>query len=90
MALGIAMLLLFIPLAHQQIIGRELLFFGAATFVSGIRDYHQTLILTHIMFAISMVFIMISTVKSIIHSPIKNFYHNLGCIMLCVLSLTDI
>ena len=129
MALGIAMLLLFIPLAHQQIIGRELLFLGAATFVSGlflttdcrylqlvygnahiyhmvaetamqliippfllflchmydntyskkistilcficeltfagcficeisgIRDYHQTLILTHIMFAISMIF----------------------------------
>lgn len=67
MALGIAMLLLFIPLAHQQIIGRELLFFGAATFVSGIRDYHQTLILTHIMFAISMVFIMISMVKKALY-----------------------
>ena len=35
-------------------------------------------------------FILISTVKSIIQSPIKNFYHNLGCIMLCVLILTDI
>lgn len=71
MALGIAMLLLFIPLAHQQIIGRELLFFGAATFVSGIRDYHQTLILTHIMFAISMVFIMISTVKALYIARLK-------------------
>ena len=163
MALGLAMLLLFIPLAHQQIIGRELLFLGAATFISGlflttdcrylqlvygnahiyhmvaetamqliippfllflchmydntyskkistilcficeltfagcficeisgIRDYHQTLILTHIMFAISMIFILISTVKGIIQGPLKNLYHNLGCIMLCVLSLTDI
>ena len=162
MVLGIAMLLLFIPLTHQQIIGHELLFLGAVTFISGlfltpdsrylqlvygnahiyhmiaetamqlvippfllffchmydkyskkistilcficeltfagcficeisgIRDYHQTLILTHIMFAISTIFILISTVKSIIQSPIKNFYHNLGCIMLCVLILTDI
>ena len=161
MVLGIAMLLLFIPLTHQQIIGHELLFLGAVTFISGlflttdsrylqlvygnahiyhmiaetamqlvippfllffchmydkyskkistilcficeltfagcficeisgIRDYHQTLILTHIMFAISTIFILISTVKSIIQSPIKNFYHNLGCIMLCVLILTD-
>ena len=162
MVLGIAMLLLFIPLTHQQIIGHELLFLGAVTFISGlflttdsrylqlvygnahiyhmiaetamqlvippfllffchmydkyskkistilcficeltfagcficeisgIMDYHQTLILTHIMFAISTIFILISTVKSIIQSPIKNFYHNLGCIMLCVLILTDI
>ena len=162
MVLGIAMLLLFIPLTHQQIIGHELLFLGAVTCISGlflttdsrylqlvygnahiyhmiaetamqlvippfllffchmydkyskkistilcficeltfagcficeisgIRDYHQTLILTHIMFAISTIFILISTVKSIIQSPIKNFYHNLGCIMLCVLILTDI
>ena len=160
--LGMAMLLLFIPLTHQQIIGRELLFLGAVTFISGlflttdsrylqlvygnahiyhmiaetamrlvippfllflchmydkyskkistilcviceltfagcficeisgIMDYHQTLILAHIIFAISTIFILISTVKSIIQSPIKNLYHNLGCIMLCVLILTDI
>lgn len=162
MVLGMAMLLLFIPLTHQQIIGRELLFLGAVTFISGlflttdsrylqlvygnahiyhmiaetamrlvippfllflchmydkyskkistilcviceltfagcficeisgIMDYHQTLILAHIIFAISTIFILISTVKSIIQSPIKNLYHNLGCIMLCVLILTDI
>ena len=42
------------------------------------------------MFAISMIFILISTVKGIIQGPLKNLYHNLGCIMLCVLSLTDI
>ena len=36
MVLGIAMLLLFIPLTHQQIIGHELLFLGAVTFISGL------------------------------------------------------
>ena len=162
MALGFGMLLLFIPLAHQRIVGRELLYLGLAAFVSGLfltsdgrfiqllygnahvvhviaettmqliippfllflgrmyknynitiakifciiseitffacfiseisgyRDYHQNLILTHIMFAISLVFVFISTIKGFIKEPKANVYHNLGCVGLCVLTLTDI
>ena len=162
MALGFGMLLLFIPLAHQRIVGRELLYLGLAAFVSGLfltsdgrfiqllygnahvvhviaettmqliippfllflgrmyknynihiakilcivceiaffvcfiseisgfRDYHQNLILTHIMFAISLVYVFISTIKGFIKEPKANVYHNLGCVGLCVLTLTDI
>lgn len=162
MALGFGMLLLFIPLALQRIVGRELLYLGLAAFVSGLfltsdgrfiqllfgnahvvhviaettmqliippfllflgrmynnynitiakilcivceitffvcfiseisgfRDYHQNLFLTHIMFAISLVFVFISTIKGFVKEPKANMYHNLGCVGLCVLTLTDI
>lgn len=162
LALGVGMLILFIPLAHQQIVGRELLYLGTAAFISGVfltsdgrflqllfgnahvlhviaettmqlvippfllflarmyktynihiakilcilceltfafcflceisgyRDYHQTLILTHIMFAISMMFILISTVIGFVKNPKENIYHNIGCVGLCAFTLTDI
>lgn len=162
MALGFGMLLLFIPLAHQRIVGRELLYLGMAAFISGVfltsdgrflqllygnahvvhviaettmqliippfllflgrmyknynihiakilcivceiaffvcfiseisgfRDYHQNLFLTHIMFAVSLVFVLMSTIKGFINEPKANIYHNIGCVGLCMFTLADI
>ena len=42
------------------------------------------------MFAISLVYVFISTIKGFIKEPKANVYHNLGCVGLCVLTLTDI
>lgn len=150
MALGVGMLIIFIPLAHRGIVGRELLYLGLAALVSGIflvadgrflqlmfgnahfihviaetsmqfvippfllflgrmyknynvhitkclslmceiifafcfqceisgyKDYHQTLILTHITFAVSLVFVLISTIIGFVRSPKKDIYHNIG------------
>ena len=162
MALGVAMLLLFIPLTRQKIVGIEFLSLGATAFVAGlflttdgrymqlvfgnahiyhmiaevamrlailpfllflsqmydnyskriseilciigeivfagsficeitgIMDYHETLFSAHVVFAISMLFILISTIKGIVKTPKEDIYHNIGCIVVSLMALTDI
>jgi len=162
MVLGVVMLLLFIPLTRQKIVGIEFLNLGVTAFVSGlylttdgrylqlvfgdahiyhviaetalrlsilpfliflsqmydsyskrisailcvigeiafagcfigeiteIMDYHETLFLVHVVFAISMLFILVSTIKGIVKAPKENIYHNIGCIVLSFMAMTDI
>ena len=161
-ALGIAMLLLFIPLTRQKVVGIEFLSLGATAFVAGlflttdgrylqlvfgdahiyhmiaevamrlailpfllflsqmydsyskrisailciigeivfagsficeitgIMDYHETLFASHVVFAFSMLFILISTIKGIVKTPKEDIYHNIGCIVVSLMALTDI
>lgn len=162
MVLGVVMLLLFIPLTRQKIVGIEFLNLGVTAFVLGlylttdgrylqlvfgdahiyhviaetalrlsilpfliflsqmyesyskrisailcvigeiafagcfigeiteIMDYHETLFLVHVVFAISMLFILVSTIKGIVKAPKENIYHNIGCIVLSFMAMTDI
>lgn len=162
MVLGVVMLLLFIPLTRQKIVGIEFLNLGVTAFVSGlylttdgrylqlvfgdahiyhviaetalrlsilpfliflsqmydsyskrisailcvigeivfagcfigeiteIMDYHETLFLVHVVFAISMLFILVSTIKGIVKAPKENICHNIGCIVLSFMAMTDI
>lgn len=162
MAIGVVMLLLFIPLTQQRIVGIEFLNLGATAFVAGvylttdgrylqlvfgdahiyhmiaevamrlviptfllflsqmydsyskrisailciigeivfagsficeitgIMDYHETLFLSHVVFAISMLFILASTIKGLVKTPKENIYHNIGCIVVSLMALTDI
>ena len=161
-ALGVAMLLLFIPLTRQKVVGIEFLSLGATAFVAGlflttdgrylqlvfgdahiyhviaevamrlailpfllflsqmydsyskrisailciigeivfagsficeitgIMDYHETLFASHVVFAVSMLFILISTIKGIVKTPKEDIYHNIGCIVVSLMALTDI
>lgn len=161
-ALGVAMLLLFIPLTRQKVVGIEFLSLGATAFVAGLflttdgrylqlvfgdahiyhmiaevamrlailpfllflsqmydsyskrisailciigeivfagsficeitgsMDYHETLFASHVVFAISMLFILISTIKGIVKTPKEDIYHNIGCIVVSLMALTDI
>lgn len=162
MAIGVVMLLLFIPLTQQRIVGIEFLNLGATAFVAGvylttdgrylqlvfgdahiyhmiaevamrlviptfllflsqmydsyskrisailciigeivfagsficeitgIMDYHETLFSAHVVFAISMLFILASTIKGLVKTPKENIYHNIGCIVVSLMALTDI
>lgn len=58
--------------------------------ITGIMDYHETLFLAHVVFAISMLFILVSTIKGIVKAPKENIYHNIGSIVLSFMALTDI
>ena len=49
--------------------------------ITGIMDYHETLFLVHVVFVISMLFILVSTIKGIVKAPKENIYHNIGCIV---------
>ena len=58
--------------------------------ITEIMDYHETLFLVHVVFAISMLFILVSTIKGIVKAPKENIYHNIGCIVLSFMAMTDI
>lgn len=58
--------------------------------ITGIMDYHETLFSAHVVFAISMLFILISTIKGIVKTPKEDIYHNIGCIVVSLMALTDI
>ena len=46
--------------------------------ITEIMDYHETLFLVHVVFAISMLFILVSTIKGIVKAPKENIYHIQG------------
>ena len=37
-----------------------------------------------------MLFILVSTIKGIVKAPKENIYHNIGCIVLSFMAMTDI
>ena len=58
--------------------------------ITGIMDYHETLFLVHVVFAISILFILVSTIKGIVKAPKENIYHNIGCIVFSFMAMTDV
>lgn len=58
--------------------------------ITGIMDYHETLFLVHVVFVISMLFILVSTIKGIVKAPKENIYHNIGCIVFSFMAMTDV
>ncbi len=57
--------------------------------ITGIKDYHESIRLTHITYGIAIVFIIIPTASGILHKQFKYIYHYIGLICLCVGALLD-
>lgn len=57
--------------------------------ITGIKDYHESIRLTHITYGIAIVFIIIPTASSILQKQFKYIYHYIGLICLCGGALLD-
>ncbi len=57
--------------------------------ITGIKDYHESIRLTHITYGVAIVFIIIPTASSIFHKQFKFIYHYIGLICLCGGALLD-
>lgn len=57
--------------------------------LTGIKDFHETIILTHITYVIAIILVIGNTLKSIIERNFKNIFHRIGCITISFAAAID-